>query len=136
MTWAETLDSYRDDYEEMADDDREALEAEVTKVNNEAADSQLTAIITLTCHCCLAETRGRQWWNRDTGFGTCPKCGEWLISRGEDAEFLTGQRGTHWDIKEIPPTAPTYSKVSLGIYNSIEYFMRGQDIYCASTSSP
>jgi hypothetical protein len=28
----------------------------------------------LTCSCCGEGTRGRQWHNRDTGYGLCPSC--------------------------------------------------------------
>lgn len=38
-------------------------------------------IRSLTCCCCSASTRGRQWYNRDTGFGLCPKCAAWIATR-------------------------------------------------------
>ena len=56
----------------------------------------------LTCACCGESTRGRQWWNRDTGFGVCAKCVAWQVSRGTDiAEIrdLYGDRGTHWGLE-------------------------------------
>ena len=29
---------------------------------------------TLICCCCGMYTKGRQWWNRDNGYGICPRC--------------------------------------------------------------
>lgn len=40
--------------------------------------ADLKPIRELACCCCGEATRGRQWWNRDTGYGICPKCIEWL----------------------------------------------------------
>ena len=53
----------------------------------------------LICAMCGQITRGRQWWNRDKGYGLCPKCYDWMIKRGEDPkeiEFSYGQKGTHF----------------------------------------
>lgn len=58
---------------------------------------------TLYCSCCGAVTRGRQWWNRDTGYGVCLRCVAWLESRGTAAEELErnyGARGVHYGINE------------------------------------
>ena len=30
----------------------------------------------LTCACCGEETRGRQWRNRDAGYGVCARCAD------------------------------------------------------------
>lgn len=55
----------------------------------------------LRCCCCNGGTRGRQWWNRDTGFGLCDDC---IIDVGvADVAVGTtdqsyGIRGHHWDI--------------------------------------
>ena len=65
--------------------------------------AELTRIKHLTCAVCGESTRGRQWWNRDTGFGVCPKCIEWLRGRGEPEEALTdlyGKEGIHHSILE------------------------------------
>ncbi len=54
----------------------------------------------LTCCCCGAATVGRQWWNRDTGFGLCTDCIDY-VSRGMDAEDVErsyGIRGVHFDL--------------------------------------
>lgn len=59
-------------------------------------------IIELECCCCGQETIGRQWWNRDTGYGLCTKCAE-IISKKEDAETMEscyGKPGIHYNIKE------------------------------------
>lgn len=57
-------------------------------------------ILELTCCCCGERTSGRQWWNRDTGFGLCNTCAE-RISLKEDAETMKscyGISGVHYNI--------------------------------------
>lgn len=39
-------------------------------------------IKTLTCPCCGGRTKGRQWWNQDTGTGLCAPCYWWIKGRG------------------------------------------------------
>lgn len=54
----------------------------------------------LECSCCGAETLGRQWWNRDTGYGLCVACIP-FCQRGETPETfasLYGTRGVHFDL--------------------------------------
>lgn len=68
------------------------------------AASQPGAIRTLTCCCCGEATRGRQWWNRDTGYGICPQCVEYVRSKGESEEEIAklyGERGIHWGLSEV-----------------------------------
>ena len=38
-------------------------------------------VITLTCACCAGVAIGRQWHNRDTGYGLCSSCVEYVSSR-------------------------------------------------------
>lgn len=59
-------------------------------------------IKTLTCCCCGELALGRQWWNRDKGFGLCVRCAE-RISKVEDDETMKncyGVKGTHYQIEE------------------------------------
>lgn len=55
----------------------------------------------LTCCCCgeRAPAYG-QWWNRDTGYGLCPRCVVWLESRADydpdDFRECYGEEGVHW----------------------------------------
>jgi hypothetical protein len=56
----------------------------------------------LTCCCCGVSTIGRQWYNRDTGFGLCPNCAE-KIAKKESPETMRsyyGDKGFHYDIDE------------------------------------
>jgi hypothetical protein len=57
----------------------------------------------LTCCCCGNGTTGRQWWNRDTGYGLCNACVIWLTEeRGEDEETMRenyGEKGFHYAIE-------------------------------------
>lgn len=56
---------------------------------------------TLTCCCCGESTRGRQWWNRDIGFGVCPPCVVFVRRKGEtQIQSLYGIAGVHYDVKE------------------------------------
>lgn len=62
--------------------------------------------VMLQCSCCSAITMGRQWPNRDKGYGLCPSCFVW-ISEKESPEQIHhnyGVRGNHFDIywKESP----------------------------------
>lgn len=56
----------------------------------------------LYCAVCGACTRGRQWWNRDTGYGVCVECIERLRAKGYSEEELTrlyGTEGVHWNVE-------------------------------------
>jgi hypothetical protein len=47
----------------------------------------LKPIRVLECCCCGESTRGRQWWNRDTGYGICGACIKWFrTSRKPDRD--------------------------------------------------
>jgi hypothetical protein len=52
----------------------------------------------LECCCCGERTRGRQWWNRDTGYGLCIACIEYCATRMPAEEFdrCYGVRGVHY----------------------------------------
>jgi hypothetical protein len=54
----------------------------------------------LTCSCCgSAAGRFKQWHNRDTGWGICRKCVDWILGRGEDPETFRrcyGDEGIHY----------------------------------------
>ena len=63
---------------------------------------RLRPIKTLECCCCGQETRGRQWWNRDTGYGLCAKCAV-HAKKGYDAEEMEscyGKEGIHYNVEE------------------------------------
>lgn len=47
-------------------------------------------IKTLICSCCGQHTKGRQWWNQDTGYGMCSKCIESVEKHRnyQDREYL------------------------------------------------
>jgi hypothetical protein len=56
-------------------------------------------IESLTCCCCGSGLKGRQWWNRDTGFGLCNGCIAFVgIKDGEDYADSYGHRGIHWGV--------------------------------------
>lgn len=52
----------------------------------------------LTCCCCGASTIGRQWWNRDAGYGICTPCADRQALREDAATMRSyyGVRGTHY----------------------------------------
>lgn len=59
-------------------------------------------IKTLICCCCGELTPGRQWWNRDTGYGHCNACTERYdmnTKLGETNECF-GRKGYHYYINE------------------------------------
>lgn len=56
----------------------------------------------LECCCCGGGTRGRQWHNRDTGYGMCVSCIAYVKKRGmPDEEILEnyGHKGVHYDVE-------------------------------------
>lgn len=57
----------------------------------------------LTCCCCGNGLFGRQWWNRDDGFGICNGCIAWQRNRDvSEAELqnLYGKEGLHWNLSQ------------------------------------
>lgn len=70
----------------------------------------------LRCCCCDERTRGRQWHNRDTGYGVCLACVERERARhaadpkrGEDEDGirrLYGVEGIHWNVEEDTCDSP------------------------------
>lgn len=63
----------------------------------------MSAVRTMSCAVCGAYCRGRQWHNRDTGYGLCTECPAWLAGRGMDAaemERLYGKPGVHYAVTE------------------------------------
>lgn len=56
----------------------------------------------LTCCCCGESTIGRQWWNRDKGFGLCQKCVKWMKEQGttdEEIRSMAGVDGINFNIE-------------------------------------
>jgi hypothetical protein len=59
-------------------------------------------ILDLICACCGSSTSGRQWWNRDVGYGLCVRCIK-RVSRNETPEHVRecyGENGTHYNIEK------------------------------------
>lgn len=57
----------------------------------------------LTCCCCGCGTKGRQWHNRDKGYGLCPKCADWLKDGRETPEQMLeyyGREGEHYNVQK------------------------------------
>lgn len=61
----------------------------------------MTNIKTLYCACCGGITKGRQWWNQDTGYGLCPRCAIWITNRHGLAyvEDAYGKFGVHHSLE-------------------------------------
>lgn len=66
--------------------------------------AETQAIRRLICAVCGASTRGRQWWNRDTGYGICESCAVEEEARPCNADgqmrSLYGERGIHYGVNE------------------------------------
>lgn len=60
-------------------------------------------IKSLTCNCCGGLARGRQWYNRDTGYGTCQSCIERIEASNQmspkEIESCYGIKGVHHSIE-------------------------------------
>lgn len=54
----------------------------------------------LSCCCCGEITMGRQWWNRDIGYGLCSDCAERIEKResAEDMKSCYGVKGIHYSL--------------------------------------
>lgn len=63
---------------------------------------KLPRITTLECNCCGLCTKGRQWWNRDDGYGICESCGnEQAEHYGLDrVNEWNGRRGVYWGLAQ------------------------------------
>jgi hypothetical protein len=59
----------------------------------------------LRCCVCGESTTGRQWHNRDTGYGVCPKCAEWVKTSGREPIIgdlhvsYYGYPGVHYNVE-------------------------------------
>ena len=75
----------------------------ITEHPAETMRRDANSIRTLTCCCCGELTRGRQWHNRDTGFGLCGTCALRIAER-ETPEYMHecyGIRGEHYGLTRI-----------------------------------
>ena len=74
--------------------------------------ARLQPIRFLTCCCCGGETRGRQWWNRDTGFGLCANCIPLCAKNETPEEFerCYGIRSVHFDLSPVCDPIPQLVK--------------------------
>jgi len=74
----------------------------VDMVSSVTVNAKYGKVKRLTCCCCGETTTGRQWFNRDTGYGLCKKCIN-FCARGETNEAFRecyGIRGIHFDLPE------------------------------------
>lgn len=64
------------------------------------------AIRRLVCACCGESTKGRQWHDRDAGYGVCASCfSETAGKQGlEEAERLYGKTGIHHSLEAVKLT--------------------------------
>jgi hypothetical protein len=64
-------------------------------------DRKISNPRTLICCCCGGITQGRQWLNRDTGYGLCEKCAERIPQKypNEDMRGLYGIKGIYYSLK-------------------------------------
>jgi hypothetical protein len=52
-----------------------------------------------TCCVCGHAAHGKQWWNRDKGYGLCMDCAaRWINRHADKADFERsyGRAGIHW----------------------------------------
>lgn len=63
---------------------------------------KLPAVRRLICCCCGGGTRGRQWHNRDTGYGLCVECADSiaLTETPEEMRARYGVRGVNYCVEE------------------------------------
>lgn len=93
---------------EMEEEGKAALKAKgekapVDQTEKEPVEEASGPVKHMTCAVCDQPTKGRQWWNRDKGFGVCPKCIDRMKGRGtsdEEIENLYGKKGVHWGVEK------------------------------------
>jgi len=63
----------------------------------------------LICSCCGSAAIGRQWWNRDHGYGLCGPCVPFILERSTPDELKQGYgiRGHHFDLDYRTPPVGT-----------------------------
>ncbi len=83
-----------------ADDERQF--AIVARLDDKGrALGTLGRVVSLECCCCGGGLKGRQWHNRDDGYGLCPNCIDYCAEREPTVEAFErcyGLRGIHFDI--------------------------------------
>ena len=58
---------------------------------------KLAKVQTLICCCCGDSTKGRQWFNRDQGYGLCPDCIIDCHAQGSNDAY--GVEGVHYNLE-------------------------------------
>ena len=87
---ARLASAYSTCFQESGFDDKQARE-----LLNALQDVFSKATERLACNCCGSSTSGRQWWNRDTGYGVCVECSR---DREYKTPSMAGYRGVHFDL--------------------------------------
>ena len=75
------------------------------------SENDQPSVRSLTCAVCGGEARGRQWKNRDNGYGVCVRCADANTARygegddstgldGDTTRALFGVRGYHFAVDE------------------------------------
>lgn len=59
---------------------------------------------TLVCCCCGGYTKGRQFYNQDTGWGLGDCCVEFVSKRTEDVQRTYGVPGVHYQLDQAAST--------------------------------
>lgn len=100
----EDWDSWQYDFEAQVEPVGGRAREILLKWGSDTGKERITKIITMYCSVCGAVTRGRQWWNRDTGHGLCQSCGNRLPTERnvplEEMLFDYGLRGIHYYLGE------------------------------------
>lgn len=81
------------------------MSSELPTITPPAAPASIGPIVRLYCCCCGGQTYGRQWSNRDTGYGLCRNCIPRCLAaesrdRAPSEPLWYGVRGVHFDCPE------------------------------------
>ncbi len=64
----------------------------------------MSELLTLICSCCEQPTTGRQWYNRDLGYGLCAACASSIAASGkqtaEETRSCYGIEGVHYNVEQ------------------------------------
>lgn len=87
----------------------------------------MSQIKRLKCCCCGRYTRGKQWYNRDNGFGICPECVEYCKQHGESAEIIKSNYGFEGVNYNIGISKPACASKQLSIEDIVKIMVENKD---------
>lgn len=112
-----------------------AREEKTARVDNYATE-RARPIRRMTCTCCGAYYRGRQWWNQDTGFGLGDCCVKYCGVAPDGGESSCyGVPGIHFLIEQAKPEPEPQTTLEwAALWSAMrEHYNAGSDVWTLTT---